>query len=201
MNAGAKSAAAAPKADAPLRLFIALWPGAAVRAALADSARGWTWPPRAALVRAPRLHLTLHFLGDVARDRIARLRAAIALPMRPFDITLARAALWPGGIAVLEPDAVSAPLAQLHAALAHALRDCGLCVERRAFRPHVTLARRAAGSLPPAHIAPLDWRVDSYVLAASVGAREYEIVQRYPAVAGAPPLERSQRARDAEPLQ
>jgi 2'-5' RNA ligase len=49
-----------------LRLFIALWPTPAVRAAVAARRDAVGWPAGAAPVRNERLHMTLHFLGAVA---------------------------------------------------------------------------------------------------------------------------------------
>ena len=65
---------ATPDANATLRLFIALWPDTRVRAALVESAGQWSWNAGAARERPERLHLTLHFLGDVPRHRAPALR-------------------------------------------------------------------------------------------------------------------------------
>lgn len=197
---GAPGSARAGDADSAVRLFVALWPDDGVRAALIDSAARWAWRQGTARESAQRLHLTLHFLGSVARDRIGPLRGELALAWRPFDLSLAQATLWSGGIAVLEPADVVQPLADLHAALGAALRRLGLRTEARAFRPHVTLARRAAGASPPGQVAPVHWRVDAYALVASPGAGAYEVVQVYRAGA-APSLEQRQRATGAHPLQ
>lgn len=71
------------------------------------------------------------------------------------------------GIAVLEPDAVPAPLLALHGSLARVLRDLDLPVDERPFRPHVTLARRAAGATLPAAQCDIAWPVERYALMSS----------------------------------
>lgn len=106
----------------------------------------------------------------------------MALPFEPFEFWLTRPALWSGGLAVLETDDV-ASLAALHAALGDVLVREGLPVEARLFRPHLTLARRAAGACLPVRFAPLRWAVSHYALVASdLGAGGgYRVLARYPA--------------------
>lgn len=99
------------------------------------------------LVAAADMHCTLHFLGT---RRIADVTDALrSVTAAGFDVRLAglgsfslrggRRVLWAG----IEP---SEPLARLHDATAAALAAIGFEPERRAYRPHVTLARLAAGA-------------------------------------------------------
>ena len=60
------------------RVFLALWPDAAARARLADCRDAWRWPPGARLVGDAKLHLTLHFIGALARSPLDDLQAALA---------------------------------------------------------------------------------------------------------------------------
>lgn len=182
------------------RLFVALWPDRAEREALAAAAGAWTWAAGAARVRPDKLHLTLHFLGAVARERIGALAAALEQPGAAFALSLARPALWQGGVAVLEPAPVPRALAALHAALGGALAGAGFAVETRRWRPHVTLARRASGARPPEIGAALRWRVNGYALVESEPGGAYRVRRRFP-LAAATALERSQRRRDAPGLE
>lgn len=165
------------------RLFLALWPPTEVRLSLETLRRGWSWPPRAAPVRGDRLHLTLHFLGNVPVERLDAFAHALDVPAEPLALDLAGATprLWPGGLAVLE-FAPPPALLRLHAALADALAGLGWPVESRRYRPHVTLARRAAGARPPPEGAPAPawWQADrGYVLVRSSPARGYEVLRSY----------------------
>jgi RNA 2',3'-cyclic 3'-phosphodiesterase len=169
-----------PPAAPARRLFIALWPDAAQRAALAARRDAWEWPPGAALVHADKLHVTLHFLGQVPAERVEAVRGGIALPMTPFELTLREPRVWHGGIAVLEADAPPA-LLDLHVRLGLALDALGLPVEQRPYRPHVTLARKARGAVAPG-AAPVAWPVRDYALVVSAGG-EYAVMQRYRAAA------------------
>lgn len=149
------------------RLFIALWPDGAVRHDLAAWRDGWRWPRPATPVRTERLHMTLHFIGDVEGERMPELADSLQLPFEGFPLKFERADLWPHGVAVLEPEAVPAPLAELHAELANVLERLALPVDTRPFRPHVTLARRAAGASPPSSGPAIVWKIDRYALMAS----------------------------------
>lgn len=165
--------------DAQSRLFIALWPDPQVRHVLRNWRDAWEWPRGATPVKPERLHMTLHFLGSVGNERIAELREALALPFESFELALGQATLWPHGIAVLEPHAAPAQLLQLHADLGAALERLGMPVDERSFKPHVTMARRAAKAIVPATGPALMWPVDGYALMES-SAGGYRVLQTYP---------------------
>lgn len=172
-------AAMAAYPDTELRLFLALWPGATVRDRLVALADRWPWPPQARRTAPDKLHLTLHFLGNVPAERLPDLQRGLAAEWRGCELVLDRGTVWPGGIAVLEASRVPAELAGLHAALAQDLRGLGLPVESRPYRPHVTLARKAAGVRLP-DFEPLPWRAGpGYALVRSVGGGGYETVQAF----------------------
>ncbi|PWF46069.1 RNA 2',3'-cyclic phosphodiesterase [Massilia glaciei] len=166
----------------PARLFLALWPSPAVRAGLLAWRDGWDWPRAAAPVAPERLHLTLHFLGNVPDAVLPDLVARLRLPLRGFALRLGRAALWPHGVAVLEPAQAPPALLELRAALGGVVRGIGLPLDARPFRPHVTLARRAGQAAQPGSGPVIDWRVRAYALMSStLGERgAYSLVQRYP---------------------
>lgn len=170
------------------RLFLALWPGASVRARLAACRDAWRWPPGASPTPDERLHVTLHFIGAVPRQRLQEIEAGFAVPARRFDLTFGRAEVWHGGIAVLRPDATPAALGELHDALRGRLLVLGLRVEDRPFKAHVTCARKAGGAHPPP-IVPrsLRWSVRGHALVESRMGRGggYVVLRRYPAQATA----------------
>ena len=163
------------------RLFLALWPSPGVRDQLLSWRDAWRWPSNATPVRPERLHLTLHFLGDVAAARLPELADGLRVPFQPFELHFGAAQLWQHGIAVLEPAKAPERLLSLHAALGEALRALALPPESRSYRPHVTLARRAGHAIPPEGGPAIRWRVRSYVLIhSSLGARPaYTVLQRY----------------------
>ena len=92
-------------------------------------------------------HLTLAFLGDIKAsecDRLASIAKAVALNHGPLKLCLNRVQWFPGAakprmlVAVPEP---APKLDKLHGDLQQQLRSRGFRVEKRKFRPHVSLAR------------------------------------------------------------
>lgn len=124
-----------------VRLFAALSIPAGVADALLSRQTGIAdarWRP------AEALHVTLRFFGevreDVARDVDAELSRVAA---RPFDIELAGAGAFGEGKdlhAVWAGVSENPALKRLAASCESAARRAGLAPDRRAYRPHVTLA-------------------------------------------------------------
>lgn len=129
------------------RLFVALRPPPPIRALLAaaqDGVGGARWQGD------EQLHLTLRFVGAVERPIAEHVAAALAdcrataPPLRldgvgRFGSGRAGFALW-AGVSPREP------LAALHRKVDRACVIAGLEPERRAFVPHVTLARLSRGA-------------------------------------------------------
>jgi 2'-5' RNA ligase len=161
------------------RMFLALWPEPQVRDALRQWQDGWEWPRRASPVKPERLHLTLHFLGDVPNSMLPALAERLRVPFGAFELGFGEAGLWPNGVAVLEPGHVPQALLVLHAALGDVLLGLGLPVDPRPFRPHVTLARRASGAQVPLPGPEIRWQVREYALMSSSPALGYSVLQRY----------------------
>lgn len=171
----------APDPAASARLFLALCPPPAVRAALAAHAQSWHWNDQARRYAPEDWHLTLHFLGALPRARIPELSAGLAVPVTPFRLHFGQPMQWPQGLAVLLPSAACPALAQLHEQLAQAVRSLGLTTDVRPFRPHITLARHAMSAVPPLQLAAFDWPVQGYALLESTSdpARRYRVLRTY----------------------
>lgn len=175
---------AQPRVDVA-RLFVALWPPAELAAALRRQCDALCGDAIAQPEGVDRLHMTLHFLGNVPRSRVAELETALSLPFDPFELSLQACERWGQGVLVMVPESAPPALMGLHGALAGRLAAFGLRVESRAFRPHVTLARRHGGpwSAVAQPMAPLHWPVHSYVLAESRATPRgaYQIVRTFEA--------------------
>ena len=165
------------------RMFIALWPDAAVRAELAAWREAGKCPGSATPVRTERLHLTLHFIGDVERERVPQLADALRVPFDGVEMRFGRALMWAHGIAVLEPDSVPEALLELHAALAAVLQRLSLPLDDRPYRPHVTLARRAGMAVAPHQGPAIAWTIDRFALMESTLGPDggYTMVRPYQA--------------------
>ncbi|HVZ43136.1 MAG TPA: RNA 2',3'-cyclic phosphodiesterase [Ramlibacter sp.] len=164
-----------------VRLFIALWPTPGTLEALVRHQKSWQWSASARLTRGERMHLTLHFLGQVPTHRVEALRRALGVPFEPFDLSLDTPETWRGGLAVLCADAVPRELLALHGSLAARLARLSLPLEDRPLRVHATLARGAQRSRPPDAPDPVAWPAhDGYALVRSLpGGQGYETLQRF----------------------
>jgi 2'-5' RNA ligase len=141
------------------RLFVGLFPEADVRAAIVVRRECWDWPPGSRWTAPPQLHLTLHFIGDVAPAAASALEEELArLTLPPFALLLRKEAVWRNGIAALLPDE-SAELRAWRAALASPLQRAGLASPETDWIPHLTLARKAAGARPPQAACRIRWPV------------------------------------------
>ena len=150
------------------RLFFAVYPSDAVRKRIAEAQAGFD-AVEARATTPDNFHLTLAFLGETATDeRECYAQAAGAVEMPAFAITLdrfkhfsKRSMCW------LVPSAIPVELRALHKRLQRALAPCGYH-DRREFRPHVTLFRKAAGLSLPDETPSVEWRVDRFFLVESV---------------------------------
>ena len=178
--ADAPSAAAATR-----RLFFALWPPAPVVDTLFAEASRLATVTGGRVMRRDSLHLTLHFLGDVAETELPWIwRAAAAIQQPRFRFTIDTLGYWRhnrilwAGCSQPVP-----PLADLAATLAAGLRREGQGPGRSAFTPHLTLLRKANPPPPLDLAAPLEWPVDEFALLESSltgnGAR-YTTLGRWP---------------------
>lgn len=168
------------------RLFFALWPDEATRAALYRATRATARHSGGKPVAPGHLHLTLLFLGNVPDERLeAVATAAGALRVPPFELSLDRygwfeaaQVLWLG---CREPPPELRPLA---GELAHLMTEvAGLRPDPRPFHPHVTLARKVRN--PPELDAPrsVAWPVRGFALVESVtdpGGATYSVLQEFP---------------------
>jgi len=172
------------------RLFVAIRPPAAVRAALLAFMGG---VPNARWQADDHLHLTLRFIGEVDRHRAEDIAAALlGVHFPSFALSLKGAGrfgqsgrnetLW---IGVAPHDR----LAALHKKIDQACVRAGVPSEGRSYLPHVTVARlgRTAGATEPfleaaSAISSEAFAVDNFCLYESelgAGGPVYTIAERY----------------------
>ena len=130
-----------------MRVFVALDVPEPVRARLTElSARLAKVCPSARWVRFEGVHITLKFIGEVPQEKLEQIRQALGeLPsFGPIKIRFAGLGFFPGARrprvfwAGVEGDP---KLAELAAAIEMKLAPLGIAPEKRAFQPHLTLAR------------------------------------------------------------
>ena len=162
---------------ASLRLFVALWPTAATRAAVVAAQDALPWPAGARRVAGPDLHLTLAFIGAVPQQQLGQVTRAAGITSADIELALDQLEVWKGATVVLRPSVVPAALADLQGRLVQSLKADGVPFDERPFAPHVTLARKAKGIAHTA-LPPLRWRSAGHVLALSAGGR-YSVIERF----------------------
>lgn len=146
------AAAASPRdSTSTLRVFYAIELPAEVRARAAELiARLRLAVPevRASWERVEKLHLTLKFIGEIARERVEALKGAAnraALDSRSFPLALSGAGAFPPRgiprVLWLGIEDFAGALISLHSRLEEECAAAGFAREERPFHPHLTLAR------------------------------------------------------------
>lgn len=163
------------------RLFFAPWPDEALRSRLVDVA-GWLRKSMSGKwVRPENLHLTLAFLGDVSVERVPDvLRIGAETAGTGFTLTLDRAEFWPrNGIICLGTSEMPPALKELAGNLAGRLGEVGFAMEKRAFRAHLTLARKGRSDRTRIELPePISWKVDGFRLVESRLSQEGSVYIR-----------------------
>jgi RNA 2',3'-cyclic 3'-phosphodiesterase len=137
-----------------MRLFIALPVPDEIADALTSLQSG---VPDARWAPAENFHVTLCFAGEVQGSVMRDLEEELADIAGPrFPVALAGVEQFSSGkqpkalVALVEK---SDRLDWLQQKVSTVVRHCGIAVDRRKFRPHVTLARFSAGAETGHHIA------------------------------------------------
>lgn len=133
-----------------MRLFTALLPDESMKDSLCQMMQKLSHEaPQARFTSRNNLHVTLVFIGEVQPEALPKIKSALdVLPAQPpFD-------LYAGGIGCFTKSGilyakvqVSPELKNIYQGLSGGLEQQGISVEKREYRPHITLARNA--KLPP----------------------------------------------------
>lgn len=114
---------------------------------MAGGPPGWAWQDDA------QLHVTLRFIGEVERPMAEDIASALgSISAAPVELGLHGVGFFDQGRqGVLFARAIPRePLEMLHKKVDRALTSVGMDPERRAFLPHITLARRRKSGADPA---------------------------------------------------
>lgn len=167
------------------RLFFAVWPAPEVQRELGEIARGARTECGGRAVPAGNIHLTLVFLGDLPRERIAALETlGSTVRGRRFNLTVDRLEYWRhnrilwAGTSVC-PEALQALVLSLQDAVAGA----EFRFDRRPYVPHVTLLRNARRTPAIERCPAVPWAVDGFALVESAPrerGRAYGVLRSWP---------------------
>ncbi|NOR71694.1 MAG: RNA 2',3'-cyclic phosphodiesterase [Methylomarinum sp.] len=164
------------------RLFFALWPSDEVRKQTntfnhSINAGGLK------KVKADNLHVSLVFLGNVDAESEILIRQSVDnISVKPFSVYFDRLDFWrKPRILCLSTAKYDAQLLKLVDALKCTVEQCGIKIEDRPYKPHVTLARKAH-KLIDVDVLPIEWTADSFCLVESFSTPDgvhYQVLQRW----------------------
>jgi 2'-5' RNA ligase len=164
------------------RLFFGLWPDQAIRTQccrIMDKLPATELRP----VAASNLHVTLLFLGSVTAEREAAMVAeAACLPVLPMRLIFNGISYWKKpGILCLTSDDFDRQVAILSEQLAAIAVRNGISIDERAFRPHITLARKVKQTYE-VEFEPIAWHADDFCLVESCSLEsgvEYRVISAF----------------------
>jgi RNA 2',3'-cyclic 3'-phosphodiesterase len=165
------------------RLFFALWPNEEVRKALAKVSDQFK-DENLRLVKNSNLHITLAFLGEVSeQDQLKLIEKAKSIKSNSFSLTLDSIGRWKKpGILWIGPKKIPEPLKDLVKQLQTVIKQQGLDIDDRPYKPHVTIARKAKQFTVPKEKIHIPWSVTSFALVVSKSSDtgvEYNVLQKW----------------------
>ncbi len=135
-----------------MRAFFAIKPAPEICLAI-DSWRQRNWPLLEKPVPVANFHITLAFLSEVNDAQLAYLlEAADTIKTPGFELTLDQVGYWhKPALLWLGPSDSPQELTTLAAELKQLARNCKLPTDKKAYKPHLSLARKVHEA-PPAAI-------------------------------------------------
>ena len=176
-----------------MRTFVAVFPPPAIREALFRAARDLPASKAFRLIGPEKLHLTLKFLGNVAKDDLSRVAQALELLRErhePFEVSISGFGAFPSErkarILWAGVGEGSEPLRAVALSVEDLLEPAGFGREQRPYVPHLTLgrARGRQAKLDGASVSPpaLRFTLSSVDLVESVpgeGEVTYSVLETY----------------------
>jgi 2'-5' RNA ligase len=151
-----------------VRLFFALTPDATLRERLSAAAAELPLEATARRVAPCDFHVTIAFVGEVARVHlltVAGIGAVWARRAAPVTLRFDAYEYWPKPeVVVAAARAVPDDFQRLWAALHADLAAHGWALHAKRLRPHVTLARNAPQAPVLPALSPFEWPVSDFSL-------------------------------------
>lgn len=167
------------------RLFFALWPDEASRQRIDQLNQAIDQPGRK--LAPENLHITLVFLGNVS-DEVATAvqQQAASINGSPISLSFNEIDFWKRPkVLCLTCQRQPRSIYQLVNALTRMVEAFPVKLDKRAFRAHITLMRKAKRR-PQCDFEPIFIHADSFVLVQSVSTENgvrYEVLARWPLTA------------------
>lgn len=138
-----------------MRIFVALEIPQRTKDNLSRSAEQFKqFATAGTFVATQNYHMTLHFLGEVAESDLIYVQNAMdgIKNMPAPTLSLLQFVTLRGSDATVAKLRNCSALTELHEKLGERLEHNGFTVEHRAYRPHITVCRRAKFTLPFAEV-------------------------------------------------
>ena len=167
------------------RVFFALWPDEVFSKQLHQASAVLHQAHGGRRMQPDTVHLTLLFIGAIARERLPELQAAASAIRAPkFDVVFDRPDCWRHNrIAFLTASQAPNGLFDLVKALEMQTEQTGIAFDRRPYTPHITLVRNADCTKTKPALEPMVWAARDFVLVeSSLNSAEasYEQIARWP---------------------
>jgi len=165
------------------RLFFALWPDEETRQKV-DQLNQQIKGKQLKKCSSDNLHMTLVFLGNTSKEtELAIKRSVKQIVTTSFEVIFDQVSFWKKPhVLCLTGSYQPALLLDLVNALKQMAVDCGINVESRPYKAHITLARKAQEEAV-IQIAPVRWRALSFALVESVSTNigvQYKVIKSWP---------------------
>ena len=166
------------------RLFFALWPTDDVRQTIKRHCKSLLRHTGGRPVAEENLHITLAFLGSVDAVQHACVEeVATAIQLPSFELILDQIGYWARPrVLWLGAREIPEPLQLLVNTLNKGCGDCGLSLDKRPFKAHLTLKRKVHQAPPTEEVKPVLWPVERFVLVKSntlPQGVQYEVVREW----------------------
>ena len=149
-----------------IRVFFAIFPNKFVQAQLAHQAERLEPTCGGRKVKMQHIHLTLLFLGNVAAHRIEVLRQVMKnVSVKEFEFNLEEIGYWKRNqVLYIHARQFPAELFSLVDSLSSVLSEAGFLFDKRAYKPHVTLIRKATHHVKINLDNPIKWHIKEWSL-------------------------------------
>ncbi|MCP5245585.1 MAG: RNA 2',3'-cyclic phosphodiesterase [Burkholderiales bacterium] len=148
------------------RLFFALQSSKKIQKTLGQVVEKLIQHDGGRLIKPENIHLTLLFLGKTDIDKITALKTAVGnITAKTFNLTIGKTRFWKRNqIIYAHADIYPPELFTLVDAIKNAVQNAGFEFDSRAFKPHITLARKVTCHTPVDFQQPIQWHVKEWLL-------------------------------------
>ena len=165
------------------RLFFALWPDEETRKKIGQINQQIKDKQLKKFI-PDNLHVTLVFLGNIDEEAELAIKQSVKkIDTTPFEIIFDQISFWrKPRVLCLTSSFQPSLLIELVDALKKCVGDCGVSIESRPYKTHITLARKARQD-PTIKMSSVRWPATRFALVESVSTHvgvQYKVIKLWP---------------------